>query len=125
MDEINGDFCAFHSRSASASSNEFKVSSTVPRKTRSRCPLIRSSSIRLTLLKGTRDRRTLCRHGGFHLLALRLILQLPEKPESGPPALFNCAKIAVGHLRQCHRTCRSPAGGVDLDCPIATWGMSV
>ena len=43
---------ALHSWSASASSSEFNVSSTVPRTTRSKCPLIRSSSVRMTLLSG-------------------------------------------------------------------------
>src|SRR5262249_1556803 len=44
--------CALHSRSASASSSAFSVSSTLPRTTRSRWFLIRSSSIVMTLFSG-------------------------------------------------------------------------
>src|SRR5262249_15355162 len=80
---IHADRNQQHSRSASASSRAFSVSSTLPRTTRSRWLLIRSSSIVMTLFNGlgvvsvmaAPSRRTGC------------VLPPPVKPESGPPAL--------------------------------------
>src|SRR5215831_16625066 len=85
--------CALHSRSASASSKAFNVSSTVPRTTRSRWLLIRSSSIVMTLFS---------RLGVSSDMAAPscwpgCVWPPPVQPDSGPPALPNCAKDSVRH----------------------------
>src|SRR5262249_33332845 len=92
--------CALHSRSASASSKAFNVSSTVPRTTRSRWLLIRSSSIVMTLFS---------RFGVSSDMAAPscwpgCVQPPPVQPDSGPPALLNCAKDSVPHLTVRHTT---------------------
>ena len=71
-----------------ASRREFNVSSTVPRTSRSRWPLIRSSSIRIKLLSGPGT--------GYGLIS-----QSPEDPESGPP-VFNqlCEMLCTSSAKE-------------------------
>src|SRR5262245_32845832 len=112
-----------HRRSASASRSVFNVSSTVPRTNRSRWFLIRSSSIEMTLPKGL---------GVFSVMAAPsccpgCVWQPPVQPDSGPPALLNCAKHSVRHPGAHVRLRRGQANGVvignstDIDRVQVQW----
>jgi hypothetical protein len=74
---------------------QFNVSSTLPRTTRSRWFLIRSSSIVMTLFSGLGVVSVMA--APSRLTWLRLATS--SQPDSGPPALPICAKDSVRHQK--------------------------
>jgi hypothetical protein len=84
---------ALHSRSASASRSAFNVSSTLPRNTRSRRFLIRSSSIVMTLFSGLGVVSVMAALLSAHLLRLAT----SKSAKFGAASPYLCAKDSVRH----------------------------
>ena len=80
-----------------ASSNAFNVSSTLPRATRSRWLLIRSSSIVITLPSET---RCLVVHGGSFLLSWLRLANLQFSRIRGPPSpTYLCERFRTSSIQ--------------------------